>query len=165
MPVEETDFYRSRATRGLAVTMTAVAALVLLSGVGGVGQTGASAALEAGGIVLIAVALLAIIWIWVFFAQMGVATTDAGIVVRNWIRKSAIPWSEIRSFEFGEHVECLTLREQLASPVLQTYVVLKDGRHQVMCGLSATRLRRAQSKHRVQELLDSLEEARTRRAP
>jgi hypothetical protein len=101
-------------------------------------------------------------WVVLFFARVGVETSFDGIVVRNWVRQHHIKWSDIRGFDFGEKVAGLSLRESLSSPVLQTYVVLKNGKHCVMSGLSATRVNRTESKRRVQEMLDELDDERRR---
>ena len=93
-------------------------------------------------------------------AVMGVIARDDGILVRNWVRSRFFPWNVISGFRFGNELENLDLREMLGTPVLATYVVLKNGRHVPMVGISVTRANRQKSRTLVQEILDALEAAR-----
>ena len=156
----ERRVYRSRSTRGLAVLLTFVFLMILIGGIAGL-----SSEARVGGIVSIGVASAGLAWSWLWFAQMGVTSTDQGVIIRNWVRRFYFPWGAIDSFNFGNDVDNLSLREQFSSPVLQTYVVLRDGRHQLMCGLSVTRVHRSESRRRVQQLLDDLERDRISRSP
>jgi hypothetical protein len=114
------------------------------------------------GVVEMFVALLAIAWSVFYLAQMGVTTSDHGIVIRNWFRRRFIQWLDVKEFNFGTGVDNLTLRESLATPYLQTYVITNDDHHYVMCGITATRINRAESRRRVQEILNRLGEEKIR---
>jgi hypothetical protein len=107
-----------------------------------------------------ALAVLGLAWSVFYFAQMGVTTSNEGIVIRNWFRRKSILWPEVQEFKFGNNINNLSVREGLASPHLQTYVITTDGHHYLMCGLTATRVNRSESRRRVQELLVQLEEER-----
>jgi hypothetical protein len=133
---------------------------VAVGGLGG-GRTHSTAVTIVSAVVMI-VAFVAFVWAVFWFAQMGVTSSRDGILVRNWTRRTFIPWDEIVAFGFGNEIAGLTIRESLNSPVLQTFVVTKDGKHRVMSGLSATRINRAESKRRVKFLLDGLEGDRRR---
>ena len=161
--MSEARVFRSRSTRGFAVVFTLM--LILLFSEGArrlIGGQNKSADVTAGGAVLMFAALVGLAWIWFFFAQMGVITSPKGIVIRNWFRRRAIPWDDIQSFRFGNGIDNLTTMEELSAPVLQTFAVLKNGRHQIMGGLSATRINRSESIRRVQELLDQMDGERLR---
>jgi hypothetical protein len=103
---------------------------------------------------------LSLVWIWAFLARMGVVTSNEGVLVRNYFRHHSIPWTEVESFRFGEQVEALSIRETFASPYLQPYVLLKNGRHYVMNGLQISRVHRSRNRKEVQSLLDYLEKER-----
>ena|ERR1700722_8084438 len=155
--------YRSRSTRWLGATLAFIYGAVFLVALGGLdGGKSHSTAVTSVDVVVMIVAFLAFIWAVLWFAQMGVTASLDGIVVRNWTRRVFIPWGDILRFEFGNEVSNLTTREHFNSPVLQTYVVTKDGQHCAMSGLSATRINRSESKRRVQLLLDGLEDDRRR---
>lgn len=93
---------------------------------------------------------------------MGVVSNQDGIRIRNWIRTPFVEWTVIEGFRFGNEIENLRLREVFRSPVLTTYVLLKDGRHVPMVGIQATRLNRRESQTIVQDVLDGLEVQRKR---
>ena len=76
------------------------------------------------------------------------------------LRRIFISWEDIKGFRFGDLIDDLSVREHLNSPYLQSYVILKDGRHLAMSGLMIIRIRRAESRRRVQLLLNELEEER-----
>ena len=153
--------YRSRSTRWLAAALSFVFFLAFLAGLSGLGGgSKQSSAVTAVGIVLMGVATAAIVWSVFCFGQMGVTSSNEGIVIRNWFRRRSIRWGDIKEFEFGNKIGSLSMREQLSSPYLQTYAVTVDERHYVMSGLSATRMNRAGSRRRVQALLDQLESER-----
>ena len=155
------EVYRSRSTRWLAATLSFIFFLAFLAGSSGLGGgSERSSAVTAVGVALMVAATLAIAWSVFYFGQMGVTSSDEGIVIRNWLRREFIPWGDIKAFSFGNRVGDLSMREQLASPFLQTYAVTNDGRHYVMSGLSATRINRSGSRRRVQALLDHLEAER-----
>jgi hypothetical protein len=116
-----------------------------------------------GGIAFIVAALLALGWIWLFLTRTGVELSDDGITVRNWLRKYSVPWQEVTGFAFGTNVKNLSIRQSIATPDLQTYVLTIDGRHRVMSGLQASHVKQSQSA--VQSLLDSLELERTKHLP
>lgn len=155
--------YRSKSTRWMAGALSFVFFLVALTGVNGLGGGAKkSSAVTWVGIALIVIASLGIVWCFAGFAQMGVSVSEKGILIRNWFRRRWIPWHEVEAFRFGNSVGELSARELLSSPVLQTYVISKSGDHYVMSGLSATRINRAESKRRVQAILDQLEIERLR---
>jgi hypothetical protein len=161
--VSDATVYRSKSTRWLAGALSFVYALVVVTGANGLdGGVNRSSAVTAVGIVLIVCATAGILWCIFFYAQMGVVASEQGILVRNWFRRRSIPWQDIDEFRFGNTVQDLSVREQLSSPVLQTYVVTKSGVHYVMSGISATRINRSESRHRVQLILNLLEEERQR---
>ena len=58
-------------------------------------------------------------------------------------------------FRFGDNMTNLSIRESIATPALQTYVLTTDGQHRVMSGLQASHMKRSHSA--VQLLLDGLE--------
>ncbi len=158
--------YRSRSTRWMAAALSFVFLLVIVSGANGLsGGIKRSHAVTAVGIALIIVAGLGVVWCLVNFAQMGVTASEKGILIRNWFRRVSIPWCDIEGFGFGNSTDGLSVREHLSSPVLQTYVVMKSGKHLVMSGLTATRINRSESKRRVQDILNQLEAERVQRAP
>lgn len=157
----ENQVYRSNSTRILGAAFAFAFVLVFITGVNGIGGGKTdSTVLIAISILVMIFAVLGFSWSIIFFAQMGVTTSEGGILIRNWFRRRYISWPEIEAFRFGDKVENLSVREGLASPYLQTYAVTKDGRHYVMCGLTATRVNRSDSRRRVQELLNRLEDAR-----
>jgi hypothetical protein len=153
--------YRSTSTRWLGATFAFAFILVFITGFNGVGggKTGSSVIVVIS-VFVMTFAALGFVWSVFYFAQMGVATSDNGILIRNWFRRRFVLWPEVQEFKFGNDVNNLSVREGLASPYLQTYAVTKDGHHYVMCGLTATRLNRTESRHRVQQLLNQLEEER-----
>jgi hypothetical protein len=110
---------------------------------------------ELGGLVFIGAAILALGWIWLFLARTGVELSNEGLTVRNWLRTYEIPWQDVSGFAFGDNVNNLSIRESIATPAIQTYVLTTDGHHRVMSGLQASHVRRSRSA--VQLLLDSLE--------
>ena len=135
--------------------------LVIISGVGSIANPdkGVSSARTAG-ILGVVAATLWIIWALWIVARMGVKTNDQGVVIRNWVRRRFVGWGEIAGFSFGSDIPNLGLRELFSTPMLSTYVLLSDGRHLGMAGLSATRVDRQKSRAKVQELLDELEAQR-----
>lgn len=159
--MSEVRVYRSKSTRWLAATLSFIFLLVVLAGAAGLGGgSKKSSSITAVSAAVMAAAVLGLVWSLLGFAQMGVTSSDEGILIRNWFRRIAIPWCDIKEFAFGNRVANLSIREGLSSPVLQTYVVTKDGRHYVMSGLAATRINRSTSKRHVQTLLDRLEDER-----
>jgi hypothetical protein len=135
--------------------------LVLFAGIQGLnGGVHRSSAVKAVAFVLIVVAVLGIAWSLFRLSQMAVISSHEGIVIKNWFRRTFIAWEDIKEFTFGNMVDDLSVREQLNSPYLQSYVVLNDQRHLVLSGLSAIRINTTQSRRRVQSLLDKLEDER-----
>ncbi len=135
--------------------------LILIVGIQGLnGGIHSSLAVKLVGIVVMLFAALGITWSLFGLSQMAVYTSAEGVVVKNWLRRIFIPWEDIREFRFGNLIDDLSVREHLNSPYLQSYVILKDGRHVVMSGLMLIRIRRAESRRRVQLLLNGLEEER-----
>lgn len=150
------EVYRSDSIRPLAVSLTFADAVVFY-----VVASGGSHQVAVGWTVAtVAFAALFLTWIWAFFARMGVVTSNEGILVRNYFRRHLIPWTEVESFRFGEQLDRLSIREHFASPFLQPYVLLKNGRHHVMSGLQITRVHRSRNRRDVQTLLDRLEKER-----
>ena len=148
--------YRSDSIRPLAALLTFADAVVFFE----VASGGNHHVAVGWTVTTIAFATLFLTWIWAFFAQMGVVTSNEGILLRNYFRRHAIPWTEVQSFRFGEQVNRLSIREAFASPYLQPYVLLKNGRHHVMNGLQITRMYRSRNRRDVQTLLDCLEKER-----
>ena len=149
------EVYRSDSIRPLAVALTCADAMIFY-----VVALGGKDATIGWAVAAIAFATLYLVWVWAFFARMGVVTSNEGIVVRNYFRRYSIPWTEIESFKFGEQVQELSIRENFASPFLQPYVLLKNGKHHAMSGLQLTRVHRSRSRQDVHSLLDYLEKER-----
>jgi hypothetical protein len=153
--------YRSKSVRTIGGVLTFVFVLVFIVGVQGLkGGVHRSSAVKEVSVIVMLIAAFAVVWSVCWFAQMAVITFDEGIVVKNWFRRRFIPWGDIRAFLFGNAVDNLSIREQLNSPYLQTYVVMNDGQHLVLSGLTAIRINRAKSRRSVQALLDKLEDER-----
>jgi hypothetical protein len=148
--------YRSDSIRPLAVSLTFADAVIFYE----VASGGSHHVAVGWTVAVIAFATIFLAWIWTFFARMGVVTSNEGIVLRNYFRQHSIPWTEVESFRFGEQVDRLSTRETLASPFLQPYVLLKNGKHHVMSGLQITRVHRSRNRRDVQTLLDCLEKER-----
>jgi len=109
---------------------------------------------------VIVICVVVIIWLLLRMGGAGVRTTPKGLFIRNWFRTSFVPWEQISSFVFGSKLENPSIIQLLSTPMLQTYVVLKDHSHKGMTGLSATRIHTKVSRQRVQDVLDQLELAR-----
>jgi len=154
-------FYQSPSTKRVAAALATASALVYLAGI-----VGFTRAIDTGDFVFdtVLTVLGAVGFIWATFrmTKLGVVVTAKGIALRGWLRNDFINWDRIESFQSGSDIAVgdLTIRELLAIPALQSYVVLKDGHHLRLPGLNATRLNRTQSAVRIQELLDQLEAAR-----
>jgi len=154
-------FYQSRSTKPIAIALATLFALTYLAGIAGFTR-----AIHTGEFILdtTVTTLAAAGFGWATFrmTKLGVVATDKGITIRSWLRTHFVDWNLIESFKAGSDIAVgdLTLRELLATPALQSYVVLKDGHHRVLVGLSATRLNRIPSKAKVQEMLDQLEAVR-----
>jgi hypothetical protein len=157
----EEKLFRSDSTRPLAAVLAFFGVAIFAVGAGGLsGGVNHSLAVTVVGAMAMLVGALEICWTILYFARMGVIVTDQGIIIRNWFRRTHIGWPEIAAFRFGTDVDHLTVREQMSSPFLQTYAVTTDGRHFVMCGVTATRLMRARSREKVREILARLEDER-----
>jgi hypothetical protein len=142
--------------------LSAIDILFLLTGAGmlAVRDHGPHIGFRIGGTAFVIAATMALGWIWLFLVRTGVELTDDGITVRNWLRSYWIPWQEVAGFAFGTKVTDLSIRQSIATPALQTYVLTIDGRHRVMSGLQASHAKRSHSE--VQNLLDTLELERSR---
>lgn len=161
--MSEGRVFQSNSTRAMTVVFSFMFVFLFLAGLGGIrGGTNHSTAIAAVGVAIMVVAVAGVAWSWLFFARMGVRTSDEGITIRNWLHQREVKWSDVQAFEFGNKISELSVRELLSSPYLQTYAVLNDGGHQVMSGLSASRMNRSKSRALVQALLDGLEEERLR---
>jgi len=159
--MSEEKTYRSDGTRAVAVALTLMCVLIFAAGLGGIGGgIHRSTSVSMVGVGVMIFAALGAWWVLTHFARMGVTTTREGITIRNWFRRKFIAWPEIEAFKFGTDIDDLTVRESLSSPYLQTYVVTINGRHYVMGGIAATRLNRARSRGKVQEILKRLEDER-----
>jgi hypothetical protein len=157
----DVKLYRSESTRIIGGVLTFFFVLIFIVGIQGLnGGIHGSSAIKAVSFVVMLIAVLGVIWSLFWFAQMAVITSDQGIVVKNWFRRVFIPWDDVKGFRFGNTIDDLSIREQFNSPYLQSYVVMNDGRHLVLSGLTAIRINRAESRRRVQVLLDKLEGAR-----
>ena len=95
------------------------------------------------------------IWTVLFDRRAGVGVDAGGVTVCNGLARHRFAWSEVQAFAFGRDVAALTRWQRLNGHVLQTYLVTRDGRHQVMEAMRS--LRTAESRAQVQGLLDSLE--------
>jgi hypothetical protein len=153
--------YRGQSTRGIAALFAFMGLLLLVAGIQSVGGPHESTRHLVAGWLLIGLTLVFFVWT-IRVASMAVIAGQEGIRVRNWLRSHDITWGSIRRFAFGNEIDDLGLRELLSTPVLQTYVVLKDGRHVPMVGIQATRLNRRRSRALVQEILENLETDRQR---
>lgn len=149
--------YRSTSTGGVAVVLLFFGLVVIIEGIGAITDPTKSVAV---GIVGVVGGVLWSVWVVSVVARMGVTTNDQGVVVRNWLRRRFVGWNAIAGFSFGADIPNLSLREMLSSPMLSTYVLLSDGRHLGLAGLSATRINRPKSRAKVQGLLDELEAQR-----
>jgi hypothetical protein len=159
--MSEEKTYRSDGTRGVAAALVFMCVLIFAAGAGGIsGGIHRSAAVSIVGVGVMIFAVFGAWWVITQFARMGVTTTGEGLIIRNWFRREFIAWPEIEAFKFGTEIDDLTAREMLSSPYLQTYVVTTHGRHYVMCGITATRLNRAKSRGKVQEILNRLDDER-----
>jgi hypothetical protein len=108
------------------------------------------------GTLFIAVGLLGFGWSTLRLARMGVFVTKDGVLIRNWLRSTRLRWPDIASFQFGDEIKDLSLRESLNTPSLQPYAVMRTGKHIALVGLSSTRVKSKESRNQVQRLLDSL---------
>ena len=151
--------FRGRSNPGFAVIFGFFALICFAAGLGSLGSSHTRN--ESLGIGWLILAGLFLGWS-IRVATMGVVSNEGGIRVRNWIRTKFIEWTVIQGFCFGNELENLGLRELFSSPVLTTYVLLKDGRHVPMVGIQATRLNRRESRAIVQDVLDALEAQRQR---
>jgi hypothetical protein len=153
--------FQSPSTKPIAVVLATLFALTYLAGIAGFTR-----AIHTGEFVIdtIITTLAATGFGWATFrmTKLGVVATDKGITIRSWLRTYFVDWDLIESFKSGSDIAVgdLTLRELLATPALQSYVVFKDGHHRVLVGLSATRFDRIRSKAKIQEMLEQLEVAR-----
>jgi hypothetical protein len=147
--------YRSNGTNVIAAFCSLAGLLVMIEGIGGTvdPHKGVSSAV---GIVGIFLGVLCVLYGLGVVARMGATTNNEGVVVRNWVRRRFVRWEEISGFSFGSDLGILSLREMFSTPVLATYLLLSDGRHIGMAGLSATRVNRSKSRAKVQALLDEL---------
>ncbi|HEY5272291.1 MAG TPA: PH domain-containing protein [Acidimicrobiales bacterium] len=100
---------------------------------------------ELGGLVFVGTAIFALGWIWLFLTGTGVERSNDGITVRNWLRTYEIPWQDVSGFTFGDNMTNPSIRESIATPALQTYVLTADGQHRVMSGLQASHVKRSHS--------------------
>ncbi len=151
--------YRSNSTTVMAAFCMLVGLLVMIEGIGATvdPHKGVSSAV---GIVGILLGVLGVLYGVGVVARMGVTTSDQGVLIRNWVRRRFVRWDEIAGFSFGGDLDSLGLREMLSTPTLATYLLLKDGGHIGIAGLSATRVNRSKSRAKVQALLDELDAQR-----
>jgi hypothetical protein len=155
--------FRGRSTAGISALFGFFALLMLF---GGIGALTSSHTRNSPWIGWLGIALSGLmVLLAIRAATMGVVASGDGIQVRKWVRTPSFEWSAIREFRFGNEVENLGMREIFSTPVLQTYVVLKDGHHVPMVGLQATRLNRGRSRALVQRVMDELESRRERFQP
>lgn len=150
--------YRSESTRIIAGVLTFGFLLIFIVGAQGLnGGSHGSIDIKVVGISMMMFAVLGVVWSLFWFAQMAVIASNDGIVVKNWFRRTFISWHDIKEFRFGNTIDDLSIREEFNSPYLQSYVVITEGRHVVLSGLTAIRINRSESRRRVQVLLDKLE--------
>jgi len=159
--VSNESFFQSPSIKRAAFGLAAVCALVYVAGI-----VGFISAIHTGDFVvdtlLTGLGAMGCVWAVFRMTRLGVVTTDKGITVRGSLRNDFIAWDLVESFRSGSDIAVgdLTLRELLATPALHSYVVLTDGRHRPLPGLSATRLNRMRSKAQLKEILDQLDAAR-----
>jgi len=152
-------FYRSSAT------LFSASVLLLMSAISIIGCIAAVASKSSGGSLVAAVlglvfgvSLLA--WSVLVVVRMGVIARESGLEVRGWLKRRNVSWGNVEGFRFGNELKNLTLREACSTPVLTTYIVLRDGNHVPMPGLSATRVNRKRSREKVSEILRELDDER-----
>ena len=154
-------FYQSPTTKPIAVVLAAACACIYLAGMAAFVRV-----IHTGDFVVdtIVTGFGAGGFVWVVFrmTRLGVLATDKGITIRGWRRTDFIDWNRIERFSSGSDIAVgdLTLRELVVNPALHSYVVLTDGRHRVLPGLSASRLHRTASTAEVGELLGQLDALR-----
>lgn len=152
--------YRSTATRSVAAYLAGMYLLIFGGGVGAlVGAFKASGTVEGTvlGIIAVLLGIAGVAWSIFVVGFMGVRLVDGGVVVQNWVRRVKLPWGDISSFQFMDRQQReLSVREKLNTPKLQPYVLLRNGRHIVLTGMTSTRLLQRRSREKVQRLLDAL---------
>jgi hypothetical protein len=155
--------YRSASTPWIAALVVFMGMMIIIGAAGGIASPHhGDSAIRFVGIIVTVVGILVIVWAVMIVGRMGVTTDNQGISIQNWLRRRFLGWGQITEFSFGSDLDNLSLREMLSSPMLSTYVVISDGRHLGLSGISATRLDRTKSRAKVQELLDDLEAQRLR---
>jgi hypothetical protein len=144
-----------------AAILTVMSLLLLIEGLQGlVGHNkNPSQGVKWLGAGLTAAAALGMFYAIGFIGRMGVRTNGGGIV-RNWLRSHHLGWHQIQGFAFGDQIENLSVRQMLASPYLQPYVILNDGHHRVLSGLQINRVGRAAQRARVKGILEELDRLR-----
>jgi hypothetical protein len=150
--------YRGRSTAGTAWVFTFMGVCIALAGASYATGWHEAHRNVVGGSVFGAFGAALLLWTWFWFVHMGVVASEDGIVIRNFFRRTSVQWADIKAFKFGDDLENPSLKEDFATPDLTTYVVLKNGRHITMSGISATRIHTSLSRERVHEMLDALQQ-------
>ena len=95
----------------------------------------------------------------VFTELTGCAVIAAVLVTAQFVHGGFtgtwLAWQDIRVFVFADELESPSGREMLSASLVP-YVVLKDGRHIRLSGLTAGRFRARRSREKEQRMLDSL---------
>jgi len=150
--------YRSTVTVVIAVFLTVIFIWVFGMGIGELAGVYRTSHTESGnvlGVIAVIYGLGGLGWTLLRVAQMGIRTQAKGVRVRNWVHTTWLAWQDIRVFVFADELESPSGREMLSASLVP-YVVLKDGRHIRLSGLTAGRFRARRSREKVQRMLDSL---------
>jgi hypothetical protein len=91
--------------------------------------------------------------------RAGVSVGENDVTVRNWFRNRTLERKDVDHFEPGYQMDDLSIKELFSTPSLQTFVVLKNGKHLAVSGLSTTRLGTKISREKVRKLIDQLNSA------
>jgi hypothetical protein len=153
-------FYRSSGTLLSVSVLLFISAISIVGCLAALTSTLSSSSSLVAAALGLAFAILLLAWTVFVVLRMGVMARESGLEVRGWFRRRDVSWSDVEGFRFGNEVNDLTIREIFSTPMLTTYVVLKDGSHVPMPGLSATRINRKRSRERVGDLLRQLETER-----
>src|ERR1700689_5782218 len=116
--------FRSDSTQGIGSMFFLMTAFIFIAGTEGLnGGVQPSASLKVVSVIVMIIALVLAWWSIFYVARQGVFATKDGILIRNWFRRRFIAWPDLDAFEFGTDTKNLTIRENLASPFLQTYAI------------------------------------------
>jgi hypothetical protein len=155
------DLFQSGSTKPIATYLGIMFAVFFIPGLQFFGKSSTNAPNPIAGGLLIAVGACGILWCAAFISRSGVKITEREILIRNWVRKYHISWTEIWGFRFGDQLPSnFGFEQMLFTPSLTPYAVLNSGKRIPMMGLNTVRIPRKASRTSVQIMLDELERLR-----